>query len=475
MADVATKSSAVTQMHAQNAVIAALLGGTGAMRAAGKSYLPQWPQESAEAYAIRLQASTLLPVLKETIGQMTGRVFFKDIDDEQVSGSLKPLLANVDLQNNNLPVFCAKWFADALAFGASYVLVDYPSAEGNRTLADDKAQGLRPYAVLVKNADVLGFRSEMRGGAEVCTQFRYRQSLIEPDGEFGEKTVVQINVIEPGRVRRYRQADNGAWYVYSENAMQSRGQVLDYVPVVELLPEKTGFFTGQPPLLELAYLNVKHWQSQSDQDNIVHYVRVPLLAYSGDDDDFKSVVSAAGNVVGLGMEGSLSYVEHSGAAISAGASALEKLEADMQAAGAKLLTRTKLALTDSQARDEQGKEISLLRYYANLLEDSIGRVLDMMAHWLGSDDGGTVEISGNIDADYNPQASLDVLLKMNAGGSLSHETLFNEAKRRGVVSNMADWAAEKQRLVDEQESASPPGMGFDQNQQPPRGGFLTPE
>ena len=54
MADVASKSDAVTQMHAQNAVIAALMGGTGAMRTAGKSYLPQWPQESAEAYAIRL-------------------------------------------------------------------------------------------------------------------------------------------------------------------------------------------------------------------------------------------------------------------------------------------------------------------------------------------------------------------------------------------------------------------------------------
>ena len=134
----------------------------------------------------------------------------------------------------------------------------------------------------------------------------------------------------------------------------------------------------------------------------------------------------------------------------------------MQAAGAKLLTRTKLALTDSQARDEQGKEISLLRHYANLLEDAIGRLLDMMGRWAGIEDAGVVEISGNIDADYNPVTSLDVLLKMNTAGAISDQTLFDEAKRRGVVSDIADWGTEKERLKQEAESAEPAGMMFDQ-------------
>lgn len=467
--DVSSKTGAVSAMHAKNTVVQSLMGGTNAMRAAGKTYLPQWPQESKEAYDIRLSTSTLLPVMAETLGQMVGRVFFRDIDTEQVSGSLIPLLDNIDLQNNNLPVFCSAWFKDALAYGASYVLVDYPSAEGNRTLADDKALGLRPYAVAVRNADVIGFRSEVRAGVPVCTQFRYRQTIVEPDGEFGEKTVEQINVLEPGLVRRYRKDDKGGWYLHSENLLSAGGSPLDYVPVVELVPNPTGFFVGEPPLLELAHLNVKHWQSQSDQDNITHYVRVPLLSYSGSE-NLESVVAAAGNLLSLGVDGQLSYVEHSGAAIAAGANSLEKLEADMQAAGAKLLIRSKLALTDSQAREEQGKEISLLRHYANLLEDAIGRMLDMMARWVGEQSGGTVEISGNIDADFNPAASLDVLLKMNAAGCLSDQTLFEEAKRRGLVSNMAEWEAEKERLAEESENEMPPHMGFDQ---PPQGGFLT--
>ena len=458
MTDVSGKTAIVQKMHAEGAVIAALLGGTNAMRQAAKTYLPQWPQESDGAYKLRLAASTLLPVLKETVGQMVGRVFFKEIDTEKVSGSLLEYLANFDLQNNNLPTFCAAWFADALAFGASYVLVDYPEAEGNRTLADDKALGLRPYAVHIRNADVLGFRYETVNGVPVCVQFRYRQTVTVPDGEFGEKAVQQINVLEPGRVRRYRQGEQG-WFLHGESTPKIGGRVLNGVPVVDLVLEKSGFMTGKPPLLELAHLNVKHWQSQSDQDNITHHVRVPLLYYRGTE-DFQSITAAAGNLISVGQDGEMGYVEHSGAAIASGTAALEKLEADMQAAGAKLLTRTKLALTDSQAKDEQGREISLLRHYANLLEDAVGRMLDMMARWVGGTDGGTVEISGNIDADFNPAASLDVLLKMNAAGCLSDQTLFEEAKRRGLVSNMAEWETEKERLAKEAETAAPAGMDF---------------
>ena len=176
---VSRKTKAVTQMHIHGAMIDALLGGTESMRLCGKTYLPQWANETHEAYQDRLATSTLLPVLKETIGQMVGRVFYKDLDTSQVFGSLKDFLPNIDLQNNSLNVFCAAWFADALTKGASYVLVDYPESDGNITLADEKRLGLRPYAVFIKNADVLGFRYEMRGGQAVLTQFRYRQMMTE--------------------------------------------------------------------------------------------------------------------------------------------------------------------------------------------------------------------------------------------------------------------------------------------------------
>ena len=62
------KTTAVAQMHIYGDMIDALLGGTQIMRMHGKAYLPQWANETREAYLDRLATSTLLPVLKETIG-----------------------------------------------------------------------------------------------------------------------------------------------------------------------------------------------------------------------------------------------------------------------------------------------------------------------------------------------------------------------------------------------------------------------
>lgn len=432
-------------MHEHSTIITALLGHEPAMRAAGTTFLPKNSRESDEDYQRRLKTSVLNPAFAETITQMVGRVFFKPIDTHKVSGSLNDYLPNIDLQNNDINIFSSKWFADALAYGSSYVIVDFPTTNG--TLADNRHA--RPYFVHVKNTDVLGFKHAFQNGVPICTQFRYRQTLTVDDGEFGEKTIEQITVWDLGRVRHYQKDDKGKWQVINETVVHgANGKPLDFVPVVDLVLEPQAFFVGKIPLLKLAYLNVKHWQMQSDYHNIIRFVTVPLLAYSGAErfGESQDATVSANNLLDLGVEGNLRYVEHSGAAIGSGVIALERLEELMSIAGAKLLTRTKLALTDSQARNEQGKEISKLRLYANRLEDSLGRCLDLMARWRGETNGGTVEISGNISADFDPTTSFADVLKMHTADVISRETVFEEAQARSIVSPQRQWADEKTRL-----------------------------
>ena len=50
---------------------------------------------------------------------------------------------------------------------------------------------------------------------------------------------------------------------------------------------------GTPPLLNLGLLNIKHWQSQSEQDNILHVARVPLLVAYGLDRNEELTVGAS--------------------------------------------------------------------------------------------------------------------------------------------------------------------------------------
>lgn len=448
MQNVSVKNTEVAELHKSLAVIEALLGGTKAMRKAGKTYLFQQKLESDEAYKARLERATLYPALSETLSQMCGRVFFKPISTTAVNEQIQQdYLPDIDLEGNNLDVFASQWFYAGLAYGVSFVLVDYTKVGDIKTLADEKALGARPYFVHIKPQSVLGFKTERINGKPQLTQFRYKESVIEDDGEFGQKTVEQINVYELGKLRKFRQTDAGFTEIETIE-LKAKGKTLDFIPIVPFITKKSEhFLLGEPPLLELAFLNVKHYQSQSDQDCILNTARVPLLGIFSDVE--MQQIAIGGSAIQVPTGSDIKYIEHSGQSIQAGLDSLKELESQMRVAGAKLLDKTVLAMTDSQAREEQGKEISLLRLYANRFEDALDLALEYLGRWVGIENVGNVEISGNIDSDFDPAASMDSVIKLQTAGIISKQTAFDEAKRRALISDNLDWEDEQARLESE--------------------------
>lgn len=451
MNSVSMVSPEMTNLHIKTRIIDDLLGGTLSMREAGKTYLFQMPLEDNETYKNRLGRTTLYPALKETLSQMCGRVFYSPINVSSVNNRIvSDIFPDVDSNGNNLDVFASQWFYSALAYGVSFVLVDYTKIDGAQTKADEKALGARPYLIHIKPQDVLGIKYERRNGKMAITQFRYREFVEEDNGDFLTKKIEQINVCEPGKVTKYRlnqvHGGKGEFSEFESANVKVNGQPLTFIPVVPFITKKTSHFAlGEPPLMELANLNVKHWQSQSDQDNLLNIARVPLLVRIGVTDD--SVVRIGGSVVDLPSGASLAYVEHTGTAIDAGQKSINELEAQMRVAGAKLLEKADMAMTDSQARDERDKEISLLRLYANRFEDALDQALEYVGLWLGIDakDVGNVEISGNIDSNLDPNASMDSVIKLQTAGIISKQTTFEEAKRRGLISDNVNWEDEQAR------------------------------
>lgn len=441
---------AVDAMRQDWEIVDALMGGTKAMRAAGKKFLPRWPKEEDDAYRDRLNSSTLLPAYSETVQNMTGRVFAEPISlSEDIPGSIQVYTQDIDRQGNNLQVWAQTVFSVGLSHGLCHVLVDYPQAKGLVTLADEKAAGVRPYAVMIRPDQVLGWRSASKDGGQVLTQFRYMECIEEDDGLFGVKPIMQIRVLTPGAWATYRERESAKggkeWALHEEGTTS-----LNMIALATFYTKRTGFMTATPPLLELAHLAVKHWQSQSDQDNILHVARVPMLAIIGiDDADFELKVGTS-TATKLPKDGDMKWVEHTGAAIGAGRTALQDLVDDMRLAGAKLLQKDKQATkTATQAEDEAAQEMSPLQTMAGAFEDMIDQVLQFFAAWTKQPDGGHVHLNGNFDVDFAPETTLPLLLNMASQGRLSDQTLFSEFQRRGVVSDDLDWDEEKQRITDQ--------------------------
>lgn len=443
--DPSIKLPAVDRMREYWAIVDPLMGGTQAMRAAGKALLPQYPAEKDDTYKERLALSTLLPAYAETVASSTSRVFAEPLQlGEDVPEPIKLLSADIDLGGNDLNSWSVEWFREALAKGLCHAMIEHPptrDAEGNKlykTAAEEQAAGVRPYAVIIKPGQMLGWR--FIGGK--LMQMRYMESVEVADGEFGVKCVDQVRVLEPGSWRTYRKADNGgAWELNGQGSTS-----LTYIPWVTFYTGRTGPMTAKPPLLELAHLNVKHWQSQSDQDNLLHVARVPLLFVFTDNEEFQLTISSA-SATRMPKDGNAKYVEHTGAAITAGRDSLNDLVDDMRMAGAKLLQKDKQAVkTAAQANEEAAQELSPLARLAGQFADCITQLLQILADYSSLGDGGHVEMRGNFDSDFAPEVSLPNLISMANSGKLSDETLYSEMQRRGVISDELDWLQEFARI-----------------------------
>lgn len=433
-------SAAVAAMSCDWPLINALLGGTRAMRSAGKCWLPQWPNESEETYCARLKVATLLPTYARTVDVLSAKPFSRPIQySEDMPSRIKEWTEDVDLEGRNLHVFAADQLETALGKGICGILVEFPKTTATARQSDEKAAGVRPYFVQIKPEQLLGWRYIRKNGKPVLTQFRFLETVTEDAGEFGEVSIEQVRVLYPGKWEIYRQNDKKEWVLFDQGIT-----TLPLIPFVPVYGQRTGFMNAVPPLLDIAYLNVKHWQSQSDQDTILHVARVPILTMIGGDEDTPITVGGS-SAVRVPIGGDLKYTEHTGAAIEAGRKSLLDLEDQMRKAGAEMLV---IQPVKSVAQVDSENEAGLCALGRTVLDlqDSLNQALWLMAQWVKESAGGTVEIYKDFGYRTVAEADAAFLLSMASAGKLSNETLFDETKRRGLLDESRTWEEEQARI-----------------------------
>lgn len=422
----------------------ALMGGTLYMRQLGEAYLPRWPKEDKEDYKKRLAVATLLPAYEETIKQNIGRVFAEPIKlAENVPDQLREYAKNIDLEGTRLDVWAQSFFGLAMQYGLSHALVDYPRVDAGqvKTKADEKATGARPYVTMLNPRQVIGWKSKMEGGKVILTALRIKEVVVEDGDDFGQTKVEQIRYLTPGKVEIYRKskdADGAAnWALFDEWETSRRD-----ISLVTLYTKRTGFMCGSPPLLNMALLNVKHWQSQSEQDNILHVVRVPILSVFGLEEGEELVIgSSSATSFSDRQKQGMEYTEHSGAAIGAGKESLADLVEQMRQAGAKML-RTDNTSTKSvdQTSEEKMQEQSPLYTMATSLEDALDNILQIMAEYIGEEEGGNVDVRTELDVEskeFNPPAAL-AIQSLRQGGDLRRIDAIKALQKLSLIDADAD-------------------------------------
>lgn len=451
-----------------------LRGGTRAMRAAGQIYLPQEPKETPKLYENRLKRSVLTNFYRKAADKFSGKITRKAPELlESTPTEIEGIEDNIDNQGNSIGQMTEQALSQAVDDGVTFFFVDSPvmpetaaEAEGMeegedpvdpfpRTRAQDEELGLRPYVRHVTADQLLGWKHDVVDGRPVLRQIRIFEVVTEqdPDDPFNEVDVEQVRVVEPNLhviwQKRKDAEGNEQWII-----VQTIITDFEEIPLIPLYTNKIKFLVGQPLFDDLANLNVAHWQSDSDQNNIVHTIRVPILFGTGlTEAGEEPIIEIGPNSLTHGEAGSdLKYVEHTGAAAEVGFNALERLEANITRMGAEIILNKRTGNPTATARAlDQAESDSEMATVSTNVEDTWKETFRHLLIAFGQEpDPEMDQIGVNMNKDFSlglhDISAVKEFIAMRTNGDLSQQTLWFELKRIGILSEDFDEEAEEELL-----------------------------
>jgi len=439
---VSTTSIEYDNMAQKWDLLHALLGGTQSMRDGKEKWLAREPRESPESYTNRLSRSFLYNGFRDTIEKLVAKPFSRPVTCQgTMPERIEDMKDDMDMNGRDITQFAKDIFTAGVTYGCTHILVDFPQFSPTATLADERASGVRPLFVHVKPTQILGWRTETStSGEDVLIQVRIHESKIEPQGEFGDKEIDYIRVFTPSDWQLWRKdAEAEEDYSLVGEGTHSFGKV----PLVTYYVSRTGTLTATPPLEDLAWMNLAHWQSMSDQRNILRFARVGLLFAAGfSDEEMEEGLTIGANqlIRSTNSDAKVSYVEHNGKAIASGQEDIDKLEERMKVLGLQpLMRRTGNQTATGRALDES-RTHTAIQAWIRSLENTLRQAFEYATEWIKLELPDDFYIDINNDFGLSERAVDDIksLIQMRSLSQITSETFLREVKRRGLLSEAVD-------------------------------------
>ena len=396
-----TRTRAVMDMVKGWEIMKAVTNGTEYLRDNSEAFLPLEPREDYEAYLSRVNRAVFSPYTQRLIRAATGLIMRKPITLIGDSYWTDVFAKNVDGCGSDLDEYARRVLICSLTYGQSHILVDYPAPTGALTLAEERAQNRRPYWIEIDPTNIYGWRLDREVNYGSIIQVRIAEKAVVPSGEFGEQVFDQVRVIEPGKYRVYRKVspkkdlinlednsysgnfdgpDNEKDYELVDSGAFSLGEV----PLVSVYSGKTDTLASKPPLLDIAYLNLAHFQRQADLIHSLHVASQPMLVLEGWDDQTKDMSISVNYAMATQPGNKVYYVEPASSAFEAQTNEIQELQLQMATLGISTLSQQKFVAESADARRlDRVDTNSMLSMVSLELEQKLQKVFNLSASYLG--------------------------------------------------------------------------------------------
>lgn len=427
--------------------------------------------ENVERYEARLARAVFYGVTSRTHRGLIGQVFAKDPSAE-VPPTLDPFLLDVDGSGVKLDQQAKRALGLVLAHGRAGLLVDYP------TVTDDKGQprpttrqelldgNVRPTMVLYEPWNVVNWRVAVIGSKSVLSLVVLLESYLKGDDGFEPEFAPQYRVLRlvdsKYTVELFRK-EEGIWKSQGITEVQdSKGQPMAEIPFTFIGSENNEPEPDEPPLLDMAVLNVAHYNNSADNEDSTYLTGQPTYVFAGLTEQWVSKVlkgsvrvgSAAGVLLPTGASANILQADPNTMAKDG----MEHKEKQMKALGAKLVEDRSVQRTATEAGMEEASEMSTLKSSARNVSAAYTFGLTKALLFIGETPPEDLKYELNTDLEISRMSAQDraQLIAEWQGGGMSWKEYRWNMRRAGLVNE--DDELVKEEVANELDK-QPPASG----------------
>lgn len=343
--------------------------GQAAIKAAGDTYLPRLPghdgPDGAARYENYKNAALFLGVTSRTVRGLVGAAMWKKPQVDMPAG---------------MAGFCRgmggiikEAVRELLISGRIGILIDRGTGGGD------------PYPVLYRAGQIINYHASAKGLERVVLrEGRFKPSKSDPYEMRFARSYRELVLENGGYVQRVWEKGTSGFEVASETVCTKSGRALDHIPFVIANADGVSMETVNPPLIEVADVNIAHYQLDALHKSTLEKSALiqPYVSNWSPDPSMPPLPFGSGVLWDFATDATPGLLEPSGNAFEAYEREKSALETRMAALGARMLEAQKKAAETAEAlRLRASAEQATLLSIVLSVQDALSLGAEYAAEW----------------------------------------------------------------------------------------------
>lgn len=438
-------------------------------------------RENQERYAAYVMRAVFYNVTKRTLRGLSGFVFLRDPAIE-VPEAMKPVVEDATGAGVPLAQVAKAAVSYVLSFGRAGLWVDFPDTrkpkspivgngaeeleDGAVTVADLASGEIHPTLTVYDPRKIINWRTKKRGARHVLSLVVLEEEReIDVDGfEMKKETQWRVLRLVEGangkdayHVEIWRSTANRIFQQVSNvPVIGANGQPLEDILFTFIGVDNNDSIPDQPPLYDLASLNIAHYRNSADYEESCFLVGQPTPVFAGLTKDWVETVMKG--TAALGSRGGIPLPAGGTAELLQAApnsqpfEAMEHKERQMVALGAKLVENKEVQRTATEADQDNASETSVLASAAKNVSSAFVDALNWAAvDLMGVSGECKFQVHSDLGLSRMSAEERQQLVAEWQGGAITFEEMRDALRQAGIATE--DDAKAKEQISKDQTEA----------------------